>query len=73
MTLDTRYAQCKRFIAGGLLGLAAGSVLLLARKFSAVPALFADLSVFAGGCILLGSYSCIFYGLLLFVGACGRE
>ncbi|MDR2694891.1 MAG: hypothetical protein LBC79_00725 [Deltaproteobacteria bacterium] len=73
MMPDKRYAECKRFVVGGLLGLAAGSVLLLARKFSAAPALFADLSVLAGGGIVLCSNSCIIYGLLLFAGKRGRE
>ena len=71
--LNKVYEKSKRFIMCGLLGLAAGSVLLLARKFSAVPAFWADLSVFAGGCIVLCSYSCIIYGLLIFAGNREKE
>ena len=70
---DKSYEECKRFVVYGLFGLAAGSVLLLARKFSVVPELWADLAVFAGGGIVLCSNSCIIYGLLIFAGARGRE
>jgi len=52
----------------GLLGLSAGSVLLLVRKLFAVPELWSNISTFAGGGIVLFSNSCIIYGLLLFVG-----
>ena len=63
------YEECKRFVVYGLIGLAVGSALLFARKFAAVPELLADMSVFAGGCIVLCSNSCIIYGLLIFAGA----
>jgi hypothetical protein len=70
---DKSYEACKFFVGCGLLGLAVGSVLLLARKLALVPELWADLAVFAGGGILLCSNSCIVYGLLIFVGTRGRE
>ena len=65
---DKRYEDSKRFVVCGLLGLAVGSVLLLVRKFSIMPEFWADISVFAGGCIVLFSNSCIVYGLLIFAG-----
>jgi hypothetical protein len=65
---DKRYEECKRFVVYGLLGLAAGSALLLVRKLSAAPEPWADLAVFAGGCLVLCSNSCIIYGLLIFAG-----
>ncbi|MCL2123462.1 MAG: hypothetical protein FWH34_05165 [Desulfovibrionaceae bacterium] len=67
------YEECKRFVVYGLIGLAVGSVLLFARKIPAVPEVLADLSVVAGGCIVLCSNSCIIYGLLIFVGSRGSE
>ena len=73
MMPDERYEKCKSFIVYGLLGLVVGSALLLVRKFSAAPGLCADVSVFAGGCIVLCSNSCIIYGLLIFAGTRGSE
>jgi hypothetical protein len=70
---DKRYKESRRFVIYGLLGLAIGSVLLLVRKFSIMPGLWADIAVFAGGCIVLCSNSCIVYGLLIFAGERGRE
>ena len=70
---DKSYEESKRFVIYGLLGLAVGSVLLLVRKLSVVPALWADLAVFAGGGIVLCSNSCIIYGLLIFAGSRDRE
>ena len=70
---DRRYEGCKRFVVCGLLGLAVGSALLLARKLSVIPEFWADISVFAGGCIVLFSNSSIIYGLLIFAGGYGRE
>jgi hypothetical protein len=70
---DKQYEKSKRYVVCGLIGLALGSVLLLARKLSVVPEFWADLSVFAGGCILLGGNTCIVYGLLIFVGHQGTE
>ena len=70
---DARYEECKRVVVRGLLGLAAGSALLLARKLFAVPEFGADLAVFAGGCIVLYGNGCIIYGLLVFTGADGKE
>ena len=66
---DKKYEDSKRFVVCGLLGLLVGSVLLLARKLSVVPEFWADISVFAGGGIVLFSNSCIVYGLLIFVGS----
>jgi hypothetical protein len=66
---DKRYEECKRYVVYGLIGLAAGSALLLVRKLPAAPELWADLAVFAGGGIVLCSNSCIIYGLLIFAGA----
>jgi len=71
MARDKIYEKSKRFVVLGLLGLAAGSALLLVRKLSLVPVVWADLSVLAGGCIVLGGNTCIIYGLLIFAG--GRE
>jgi hypothetical protein len=70
---DKRYEDSKRFVVYGLLGLAVGSVLLLVRKLSVMPGLWADISVFAGGCIVLFSNSCIVYGLLIFAGSHGSR
>jgi hypothetical protein len=70
---DKNYEACKLFVGCGLLGLAAGSVMLLARKLSLVPEFWADLAVLAGGGIVLCSNSCIVYGLLIFVGSRGSE
>jgi hypothetical protein len=69
MTQDKVYEKSKRFVVCGLLGLAVGSALLLVRKLSLVPEFWADLSVLAGGCIVLGGNTCIIYGLLIFAGA----
>ena len=66
---DKRYKDSKRYVVCGLLGLAVGSVLLLVRKFSVMPGLWADIAVFAGGGIVLVSNSCIVYGLLIFAGS----
>jgi hypothetical protein len=66
---DKIYRESKRFVMCGLLGLAAGSALLLVRKLSVVPEAWADISVLAGGGIVLCSNSCIIYGLLIFAGA----
>jgi len=68
MARDEIYAKSKRFVALGLLGLALGSALLLVRKLSLVPMVWADLAVLAGGCIVLGGNTCIIYGLLIFAG-----
>ena len=70
---DKSYEECKRFVVYGLLGLAAGSALLLVRKLSVVPEHWADLAVFAGGGIVLCSNSCIIYGLLIFAGSRSKE
>ena len=70
---DKKYEECKRFVVYGLIGLAVGSMLLLVRKFSVMPGCWADISVFAGGSIVLFSNSCIVYGLLIFAGSRGKE
>ena len=70
---DKHYEECKRFVVLGLLGLMVGSALLLVRKLSVVPALWADLAVFAGGGMVLCSNSCIIYGLLIFAGSRSNE
>ena len=55
------------YILAGLLLLALGSALLLARKLF-VTGLIGDLSVFAGGVAVLFGNGCIIYGLLIFAG-----
>jgi len=73
MTRDKIYEKSKRFVVLGLLGLAVGSALLLVRKLSLVPVVWADLAVLAGGCVVLGGNTCIIYGLLIFAGDKGTE